>query len=362
MKLNLLFLYVLLNGSILFSQDLSSYENQLFNLLEAVRNAKTDAERNENNTAFKTRLYQVIQLPGAMDYPFSSLRSIGMVKSPDNYFRFFNWNVEQEDMSQKYYCYILRYDVKKKENNIIELLDNSLMLSPEPDDYLDENNWYGALYYKIIPTKRSGKTIYTLLGYDANNSISHTKLIDAISFTTSHIRLGSPIFKYKDKTYKRMFFEHSKKSVMSMTYNEEREKIIFDHLSPESPTMEGFKEFYVPDMSYDAFKMEGNKWVLEEDIIAINRKSADNKSVVSYDLDKDGNMVESKKKSKWIDPSNKTAPGGQNVHKPAVPDDLVKNGKKKTKKTKSKEKDDFPEAKKKKKQVSGIGSIPRKRK
>ena len=361
MKLNLLFLFLFLNGSILFSQDLSSHENQLSNLLDAVRNAHTDAEKDQANTLFKTKLHQVIQLPGAMDYPFSKLRSIGTVKSPDNYFRFFNWNVEQEDLTQKYYCFILRYDERKKQVNIIELIDNSQMLPPEPDDYLDENNWYGALYYKIIPTKRSGKTIYTLLGYDANNAMSHIKLIDAISFTTSHVRLGSPIFRYKDKTYKRLFFEHNKKSVMSLTYNEERQKIIFDHLSPESPTMEGFKEFYVPDMSYDAFTMEGNRWVLEEDIIAINKKSNESKTVVSYDLDKDGNLVETKKKTKWLDPTNKTAPGGQNIHTPAVPDDVVVD-KKKQRKSKSKEKDDFPQAKKKKKQVSGIGSVPTKRK
>lgn len=362
MKLNVLFLFLFLNGSLLFSQDFSNHEAQLVLLLDAVRNAKTDLEKGEKNTFFKERLYQVIQLPGAMDYPFSKLRSLGTVKSPDNYFRFFNWNVEQEDMTQKYFCYILRYDEKKKANSIIELIDNSLMLTPEPDDYLDENNWYGALYYKIIPIKRSGKTIYTLLGYDANNSMSHIKLVDAISFTNSHIRLGSPIFKYKDKTYKRMFFEHSKKSVMSLTYNEEREKIIFDHLSPESPTMEGFKEFYVPDLSYDAFKMEGNKWVLEEDVLAVNKKTNESKSVTTYDLDKDGNMVESKKKSKWIDPTNKTAPGGQNVHQAAVPDDVISKGKKKPKKSRTKEKDDFPQAKKKKKQVSGIGNIPTKRK
>lgn len=361
MKLNLILLFLVLKASLLFSQDLSSHENELVKLLDAVRNSKSETEKEEANISFKTRLYQVIQLPGAMDYPFANLRSIGTVKSPDNYFRFFNWNIEQADLTQKYYCYILRYDERKKENTIIELIDNSLMLPPQPDDYLDENNWYGALYYKIIPFKKSGKTIYTLLGYDANNSMSHSKLVDAISFTTSHVRLGSPIFRYKEKTYKRMFFEHSKKSVMSLTYNEEREKIIFDHLSPESPTMEGFREFYVPDMSYDAFKMDGNKWILEEDIIAINKKSTESKQVVTYDLDADGNLVESKKKTKWVDPTNTTAPAGQNKHTPALPDDMVSKPKKE-KKNKGKDKDDFPQAKKNKKQISGIGTVPTKRK
>ena len=361
MKLNLFLILLFIKGSLLFAQDLSSHENQLVTLLDAIRNSKTDLEKEEANTLFKAKLYQVIQLPGAMDYPFSNLRSIGTVKSPDNYFRFFNWNIEQEDLTQKYYCYILRYDDRKKENSIIELIDNSMMMPQQPDDYLDENNWYGALYYKIIPFKKSGKTIYTLLGYDANNSTSHTKLVDAISFTTSHVRLGSPIFKYKDKTLKRVFFEHSKKTVMSMTYSEEREKIIFDHLSPESPTMEGFREFYVPDMSYDAFQMEGNKWVLEEDIIAINKKSTDSKAIVTYDLDADGNMVETKKKNKWIDPTNASAPAGQNKHTPALPDDMVAKPKK-AKKNKGKDQDDFPKAKKKKKHISGIGSVPTKRK
>ena len=72
-------------------------------------------------------------------------------------------------------------------------------------------------------------------------------------------------------------------------------------------------------------------------------------------------MVETKKKSKWLDPTNKTAPGGQNIHTPALPDDVVVD-KKKQKKSKTKEKDDFPQAKKKKKQVSGIGTVPTKRK
>ena len=362
MKVNLFLLWFFTSSCFGFSQDLSSHENELVNLLETVRSAKTDNEKQEANTLFKDRLYQVIQLPGAMEYPFSQLKSIGTVKSPDNYFRFFNWNLEQEDLTQKYYCFILRYDEKKKLNTVIELVDNSLMLSPEPDDYLDENNWYGALYYKIIPTKKSGKTIYTILGYDANNSMSHKKLIDVISFTTSHVRLGSPIFRYKDKTYKRIFFEHSKKTVMSLTYSEDRGKIIFDHLSPESPTMEGFREFYVPDMSYDAFTMDGNKWVLEEDIIAINKKSNDSKTLTTYDLDKDGNMVESKKKAKWLDPTNTSAPGGQNVHTPALPDDMIVGKQKKQKKNKEKDRDDFPQAKKKKKQVSGIGNVPTKRK
>lgn len=360
MKASILFLFSILAG-FSFTQNDSvfvSREKKLSEYLDVLRKAPDDATRESANTQFKSYLFETIQIAGAVDYPFAALKSVGTIKSPDNMFRLFNWNIEQNDESNKYFCYVLRFDERKKDWKVIELIDNSMMLPPQPEDVLDENMWYGALYYKIIPVEKSGKTIYTLLGYDANNSMSHTKLIDVISFSGNHAKLGSPIFKTKDQTYKRMFFEHSKKCVMSLSYDDARQKIIFDHLSPESPSMDGFREFYVPDMSYDAFKLSGNKWVLEEDVVGINKKNGQNMPVVRIDLNKDGSMVRHKEKGKWIDPSNPNAPAGQNIHTPAMPDEEVVPEPKK-KKTKSEE---FPKSKKNKKQKSAIGNtIPNKK-
>ena len=329
-------------------------EKQLSAYLDNLRNSKSDLDKESANQTFKNYLRETIALKGAIDYPFKMLRSVGTIKSPDNHFRFFNWNVEQEDETHNYYCFILKFDEKKKEWKTIELVDNSIMIAAQPEDVLDETMWYGALYYKIIPVEKSNKTYYTLLGYDANNNMSHTKLIDVLSFSGNHIKLGSPIFKIKDEILKRVFFEHSKKCVMTLNYDATRNRIIFDHLSPESPSVEGFREFYVPDMSYDELKFVNNKWILEEDVIGINPKStAKNKSVMRLDINNEGQLVRHKENGKWIDPSNPNVPAGENIHTPALPEgEIIESPKKKKSK---KEESEFPPVRKRnKKHKSGI--------
>ena len=329
-------------------------EQQLSTYLDNLRNAKSDLDKEVANQTFKNYLSETILAKGAFDYPFSALKSVGTIKSPDKQFRLFNWNVEQEDETHKYFCFILKFDEKKKDWKIIELIDNSMMLAPQPEDILDETMWYGALYYKIVPFEKSSKTYYTLLGYDANNNMSHTKLIDVLSFSGNHIKLGSPIFKIKDQVLKRVFFEHSKKCIMTLNYDESRNRIIFDHLSPESQSMEGFREFYVPDMSYDALKFVNNKWILEEDVIGINKKTTSKeKSIVRVDIDNNGQLVRHKENGKWIDPSNPNAPAGENIHTPALPQGEINELPKKKKN--AKEASEFPPVRKRnKRQKSGI--------
>lgn len=359
MKASVLFLFSVLAG-FSFAQNDSIFaqkEKQLVEYLGALRSAKNDLEKETANQKFKTYLFETIKLNGAIDYPFSGLKSMGSIKSPDNSFRLFNWNIEQDDETHKYYCYVLRFDDRKKDWKIIELIDNSMMLPPQPEDVLDENMWYGALYYKIIPFEKSGKTIYTLLGYDANNNMSHTKLIDVMSFSGSHVKLGSPVFKMDDQLLKRVFFEHSKKCVMSLNYDETRKKIVFDHLSPESPSMEGFREFYVPDMSYDALVINGNKWTLEKDVVSVNPKPS--KPLVYRHQNEKGEIVEEEIKRKtWIDPSNPNAPAGGNVHTATMPTEETQTGTKDN----SKSQPSLPSSKKNRKQKSAIGGSLQKKK
>lgn len=188
-------------------------ESTLKTYLASLRTAKNDQEKDQANAIFKAYLEETIRIKGAFDYPFAALKTMGSIKSPDMTFRLFNWNVEMDDHSNKYYCYILRYNEKKKDWRVIELKDQSFLLPQQPDDILTESNWYGALYYKIIPIEKSNKTFYTVLGWDGISSMSNCKLIDVLSFNGDHVKIGSPIFKMKDGVHKRLFFEHSKKSI-----------------------------------------------------------------------------------------------------------------------------------------------------
>ncbi|MCO5260033.1 MAG: hypothetical protein M9916_07810 [Crocinitomicaceae bacterium] len=298
----LLFFLLLFSNGILFSQNLENSEQELVELLDNLRNAKDNNEKKQANTLFKEKLEQTIQYTGAFDYPFAKLKTLGSIKSPDNTFRFFNWNVEQDDLTQKYYCYILKLNDRTKEYNLIELKDKSFMLPRRPSDILEGDSWYGALYYKIIPFKKGSKDVYTVLGWIGNNSASTMKVIDVLTFSGKTVRLGSPVFKNGKEIQKRVFFEFSKKTSMYLSYEEKYNRIIFDHLSPETPALKGMYSMYVPDLSFDAYVFENGKWVLREDVIGVNDKGPESYTVEVKD-EKTGAIKEIKVKNKWEEPS-----------------------------------------------------------
>jgi hypothetical protein len=328
----LIFTGLIFSGGVYAQKDTSSTylgvlparEDSLVILLNELRAAKDDWAKEEKNAVFKDYLKETLNDKAAFTYPFTKLKTVGFIDSPDGQLRIVNWNVEQDDQTQKYFCFILHYDKRKKSAELSELVDNSINLPMKPDGILEAENWYGALYYKIIPTDKGSKTLYTLLGWDGNSSMSTMKLIDVLYFSGDDPKLGSPIFKMKDVSQKRIFFEHSKKAVMSLKYEQQYDRIIFDHLSPETPDLAGFYSFYVPDFSYDAFVWENNKWVLHEDVIGVN-KGGDEKQAVYVKNERTGKVEKKEIKNKWVNPEDQSAPGGGSEHVAVTPDQDLQN-------------------------------------
>ena len=326
MKHLFFFLFICSSKLVLSQTDtiLVAREKKLFMLLNDTRSAKNNAEKIEKNEIFKDYLHETLLLKGAFSYPFSNLKTIGFVDSPDGLLRIVNWNIEQDDQTQQYHCYLLHQNTKKKIVELSELIDNSMMLPPRPDGILEADNWYGCLYYKIIPIDKGSKTLYTLLGWDGNNSMSTIKLIDALYFIGDNPKLGSPIFKTNDLTLKRVFFEHSKKAVMSLKHEDQYKRIIYDHLSPEAPSLKGFYSFYIPDFTYDAFVLEGNKWVLKEDVIGVN-KAVQEKTEVYIKNERTGKMEKKSIDNTWENPEDGNSPDGGSKHTAMTPDMDIKN-------------------------------------
>jgi hypothetical protein len=304
----------------------SEKQVELTKNLNQLRAAKSDSLKDVLNLVFKNNLQQFLENESYGPKDFDSLRSIGKVWSDDALVGVISWNVEMEDFSQQFYAFVLKKNARNR-IEVTELVDNTLGKgNTKPTDILDAPNWYGALYYDIIDVKKGNKTFYTLLGWDGAYSNSNIKIIDVLTFSGSAPKLGAPIFKVADKIVKRVFFEHSERAYMSLKYDTERSLIIYDHLSPESPNLVGFYDYYIPDLSYDGMKWEKDKWVVKEDILALNGQSQD--VTLARDT-KDG--IETKKvESKWEDPND----GGRGdfAHKAAKPEDEPKEDQKKKKK------------------------------
>ena len=296
-------------------------EEELSKLLTELRAVKGDDKLNEINEKFKTAFGKALDMDGAFDYPFASLNSVGKIYSDDKLVRVITWNVQYEDLMHNYFSFIMKKDERRERVYVIELKREKQHFGMIQEETVTNENWYGALYYDIIDVQRRNKTYYTLLGYDANDQRSSIKLIDVLYFTGKIPNFGYPIFDVAQGRAKRVIFEHSNKATMSLRYDKERNKIIFDHLTPESPGLKEFREYYVPDMSYDAYDWNGTQWILIEDIIANNKEVSNNVNLKAYDAQLDS-VVSVPTKGKWINPEDPNSPIDGGKHQAVTPDDL----------------------------------------
>lgn len=323
------------------NMQLQKEEGQLEQLLSKLRSTKGDKAIDETNKQFKEAFKKALEMDGAFDYPFASLKTVGDIYSNDRLVRIISWNVQYEDLSNNYFSFILKKDDRRGDVSVIELKRQDQNIRLAQNETVEEDNWYGALYYDIIDVQRRNRTYYTLLGYDYNNQRSRIKFIDVLYFSGSIPHLGYPLFKDDNNRSMRVLFEYSSEAVMSLHYDKDRELIIFDHLSPKSAKLKDFKEFYVPDMSYDAYIWDGKYWNLKEDIIANNKASSERQKIElkAYDPDMD-TVVSIPEKSNWLNPSDPNAPidGGQ--HRAVTPEDIkMENGGKDSKKVQNERKD-----------------------
>jgi hypothetical protein len=329
-------LSMLVVQTVLFGQNDGVTKAVLLKNLTALRAAKSDSLKEANNLTFKNSLQQFLENETYGPLDFDSLRSIGKIWSDDALVGVISWNVEMEDFSQQFFAFVLKKNARNR-IEVTELIDNTLgQGNTKPTDILEPQNWYGALYYDIIDVKKGSKTFYTLLGWDGAYANSNIKIIDVLTFAGSTPKLGAPIFKVSDKIVKRVFFEHSERAYMSLKYDKERSLIIYDHLSPESPNLVGFYDYYIPDLSYDGMAWEKDKWIVKEDILALNTQGQE---VTLARDNKDGTVETKKVASKWEDPND----GGRGdfAHKAAKPEDenLKEPKKKKKKRNNASEKD-----------------------
>ena len=254
------------------SQTLQEYELKLISKLENVHFEKNYDKAMQLNEEFKNVLEEAISNSEIFNYPLDSLSKFMSTEiSPDGNFRIFNWNIELSNQKQYYECWILM-----KNLTILKLNDFKNEIPEIEYASLDANSWFGALYYSIIPKERKNKTVYTLLGWDGNNMFSNKKIIESMTISKKNkIQFGIPIFKYPDgKIKKRVIFQYSKQSYMSLKHRQVRKQdyLIFDHLMPPSPNLKEFADWYVTDLSFDAFQWNENQWDFKRDFDAKSLK------------------------------------------------------------------------------------------
>ncbi|MBL7775459.1 MAG: hypothetical protein JNK89_05620, partial [Saprospiraceae bacterium] len=210
--------------------------------------------------ALITKLVQALKTENSFHYPFSRLNSVSILYPPDSSFRIFTWQLFVDDSTHRYYGAI---QMKQPELRLFPLIDRSFEMPGLPvHTATSPDFWYGALYYNLLPFDTREGRKYLLFGFDGYTFFDKRKVLEVLSFDAEGKPVfGAPVFEYPDgrESEQRIILEYSSEARVRLNWDEQYQVVLLDHLIPyPNPYTGGI--MYIPDGSYDAYKLEKGRW------------------------------------------------------------------------------------------------------
>ena len=244
-------------------EQLTATEDTLAVLAYSVVNDSLDAVRFASCAQLSATLARCLRTANSFRYPFSRIKSVSILAPPDSSFRIFTWQLFVNDSTYNYYGLL---QLNRSESVVFELTDRSADMEPPPTfEALSPDQWYGVLYYNIRQFDTPKGRHYLLMGFDAFSFFERRKVIEVLSFDpkTKLPEFGAPVFERPGKPENRehrIVFDYTAEAGVRVNWDEEYKMILCDHLLPMPSTYHpGIT--YVPDGSYDGFKLEKGRWV-----------------------------------------------------------------------------------------------------
>lgn len=280
----LIFLSFLFCGNKLFAQQattdstaivdsLTTLEIQLQGLSFEFINSKDERTRVSSAYHFVKTLVKTLKVKDSYQYPFDSLKSISILKAPDNTFRIFTWHLRLDNGLYRCYGVIQLNPVKKYFDGKLlpadskpyyPLIDRSDSIVNVLDTTVGPDYWFGALYYNILMRKVHKQTYYFLFGYDGNKKGTDRKLVDVLTFIDGKPYFGAPFFKVGNMVQSRFIIQYNEEASVSLRYLPADNIITVDHLMTPDDKSVDLPELYVPDGTYDYFIWKENQWQMKE--------------------------------------------------------------------------------------------------
>lgn len=266
------------------------------------------------DSLFTRMLVRALKTPYSFQYTFDSIVTVSQLFAPDSTFKIFTWQliVHENMIRQRGAIQMRTKDGSLKLFPLIDLSDN---IENIEDTITSNKAWIGAIYYKIIQTKRNNQNVYTLLGFDEHNFRSSRKYIEVLQFINGEPVFGDMMFtvpnnNLQSKTTARLVMEYKKDAAARLTYDEDMSIITKEHLISET-NEPNQRHTLVGDGDYEGFKWMEEKWVYiskifkqitPEDQVPMPSKLLNDDGSIDptkmADMDEIPDKKESKKKSK----------------------------------------------------------------
>lgn len=244
----------------------------LVSLYDRILFTNTDSERIRLNDSIKLIIGSYVSSDSIFDHKFTNLRYLGQVTSPDSRIKIVNWNLILKEGSNKYFCYLVRKGDRGEQNKVFELTGENRVEKIRTDITYNDKNWYGALYYNIMPFKKDNKTYYILLGIDYGNMLLTRKIIDVLSFSTEGgILFGDDCFLKGAVKKFREVLEYSSEGVITLRIHTPK-MIVFDRLAVYSDDSEDSGQHYGAEYRYDAYVFKKGTWLFTGNVDVKNKK------------------------------------------------------------------------------------------
>jgi hypothetical protein len=261
-------LFISINSSI-NGQSILNYDStgtQLQKLASRIQEDTLLSYRLNADSIFTRALVQTLKSPYSFKYNFDSLTAIKHIISPDGRFKFFSWQVDLGDGTYRQRG-AMQLPTKEGQLKLLPFFDNSDFIQNITLGVYDRKKWIGAIYYDIIPMEYNGKTIYTLLGFDENNTSVSKKIIEVLRFENEEPILGGDFFKFTpDPTYPigtidRFVYSFKKGSNAIIKYEKLQNRIILSELASTENDLKK-QETLVPSGNFKYLAWINNKWEL----------------------------------------------------------------------------------------------------
>ncbi|RZK79670.1 MAG: hypothetical protein EOO92_08880 [Pedobacter sp.] len=250
------------NGAIM-----SKFQDTLIRLSKETYEAQEPEVKLAKNAVFIKTLVNSLKTHTSFYYPFDSLKTISIIKSPDNSFKVFSWSVQLNNGVYRFFGAI-QMATKDGSLKLYPLIDGTDNIG-DVNTITSNKNWFGARYYEIVPVIISGKQpYYVMLGWKGNSDKTTKKVIEVLSFEKNEPVLGKSIFEgvKAGNSKNRIVFEYNKLNSMTLTMDKSINMIVFDHLAPFSEDMTGNFEYYASDLSFDGYKIINGRLKLVENV------------------------------------------------------------------------------------------------
>ncbi len=244
--------------------SLDSLVSEINFYADVVINAEKSEHRQRAQVLLKEHFDRFLEMDGSFQYPLDSIPWLYVMHGDG--FRLVSWQLHISPESYAYTAFLQWPD------RYMYFKDSRPFINGSAYTTFTPSAWYGAVYYDMLPFEKDRQTYYLLLGYNAENSLLNTKVVDVLDLSGPEPKLGLPVFTGAEDTQTRLLVSYADIAPARVHYDESLKGVVMDHVAPVPGIGPGGETLPVPDGSLDAWVLKKGDWVYEAEVYDVKQK------------------------------------------------------------------------------------------